>query len=321
MTITQTTGTQLVDFPVSIVTTDDDLALHARPDGRDIQFTDATGTMLPHEVVAYADGALEAWVRVTLDETTKIQMIYGVEPTSAPETNTWSSSFEAVWHLAETNGGARDSTGNDYDLDAATEAKTPASAAGKVGNARAFTDSTDPSVRHGLCASPTRMFDMAKESFSFSAWINAGPLVGSFSQPFAAGGFTDGTGGFAFEMDNSVLVALVSDNPGSAHLATSFLQRPLGRWSHLAGVVDRANAQILLYLDGFQANVGPSLTDGAGDVLGNVVTEAPICVGAEQGYAGLVDEVRVYNTLITPEWIRAEFKNVDDRETFVRIDP
>jgi hypothetical protein len=61
--------------------------------------------------------------------------------------------------------------------------------------------------------------------------------------------------------------------------------------------------------------------DADNDVLGTVASQRPICIGGPNGYAGAVDEVRIYRQALTREWIDAEIDNVVDRAAFVRIEP
>ena len=319
ITITQSTGATLVDFPVSIVTTgDEDLALRARLDGSDIRFTDLDGALLPREVVTYASGALEAWVQVTLESTTEILLVYGNDPPTEPDpADTWSPQFTAVWHLAAVEG-ERDSTRNAYHVSPSSVGSIPQTAPGIIGRGRGYLETPQ---QHRLCAPASRTIDMADQSFSFSGWINAPPTVGTYSQPFAAGGHSGGQGGFAFELtDSGALLAFVTDSPPVSFLALPFASRPVNTWTHLVAVVDRPNNRLLTYLDGGVPRER-ALRDAQGDQLLRVVTEAPICIGGSSGYEGLVDEIRIYNQLVTPEWIRAEIDNVLNRDNFVRIDP
>src|SRR5262249_43702618 len=94
ITISGPIAAALADFPVSIAFAGDpDLAAGALADGSDIVFTagDAT-TRLDAEHVAYAaaTGALEAWVRTSIDpgSATTLFMYYGGMPEASAQT-TW----------------------------------------------------------------------------------------------------------------------------------------------------------------------------------------------------------------------------------------
>ncbi|HEY5934641.1 MAG TPA: hypothetical protein VIU61_08400, partial [Kofleriaceae bacterium] len=59
--------TSVPDFRLAISTAaDPELIVNAQTDGRDIYFTTVAGDPVPHELVAYSAGSLEAWVRVDL---------------------------------------------------------------------------------------------------------------------------------------------------------------------------------------------------------------------------------------------------------------
>src|SRR5258706_10193438 len=98
ITIAASSPTQLVDFPVSIVATDADLASHARADGSDIAMTALDGTPLAFELVSYAAGALEAWVRIpAVTASTDIYMIYGGATAPLDSAPTWLPHYAGVW--------------------------------------------------------------------------------------------------------------------------------------------------------------------------------------------------------------------------------
>src|SRR5262249_46139577 len=126
----------LVDFPLSVVVTDPDLAAGARTDGADIAFTaDDGATRLDAERVAYdpSSGTLEAWVRTAMapHAATAVFMYYGGPSVAS---STWPAGFAGVWHLTTGD----DSTGHGYAASAASAAQQPAVAAGIVGAALSY---------------------------------------------------------------------------------------------------------------------------------------------------------------------------------------
>jgi hypothetical protein len=109
----------LVNFPVLISITDNDLKSKAKSDGSDILFTGFDGiTKLPREIEKWdsSTGTLVAWVKVPFLSSyapTIIYLYYG-NP-NASETNSynvWDSNFKGVWHLKETSGTHYDSSSN-----------------------------------------------------------------------------------------------------------------------------------------------------------------------------------------------------------------
>jgi len=115
----------LTDFPVLIDIIDTDLQTDVQADGDDIVFY-SNGVVLSHEVELFTQGTghLVAWVKANLSKSvdTTISMYYGnpeVGPQSNPN-NVWTSDYSAVWHLNEDATDEEsstihlDSTGNGY---------------------------------------------------------------------------------------------------------------------------------------------------------------------------------------------------------------
>ncbi|MHA1663930.1 MAG: hypothetical protein ACTSVR_11820 [Candidatus Thorarchaeota archaeon] len=115
----------LTDFPVLIDITDSDLTTDVQADADDIVFY-SNGIILSHEIELFVQetGHLVAWCKANLSNTvdTTITMYYGnseVGAQSRPE-DVWTSNYAAVWHLNEdatdegTSTDHLDATGNGY---------------------------------------------------------------------------------------------------------------------------------------------------------------------------------------------------------------
>jgi hypothetical protein len=313
--ITQATDEVLADFPVSIVlAADPDLADLAQPDGADIRFETPDGAALPFELVAYEQGSVEAWVRVTLPRSTEIMMRYGGTPSLHDATAAWSDRFEAAWHFVETAGGAKDSTRHDHDLLPATSIE-PGAATGVVGGARAF---AEPAVgaKEGLCASPSDVIDFQQESFSFAMWLRAGATqAGIYDQAFDAGGVTTGLAGFALELTQSNFQAQVADS-GSGYANISLDNGTRSTWIHVAVVVDRTTDVVNTYIDGKVAT-----TEATPQLVTAIYNERRMCMAGFDGYSGDLDEPRVYHGTLSAAWLDAEFDNIRSRNEFVQVGP
>jgi len=115
----------LTNFPIVITQANVDTGLwaNAQASGNDILFTAGDAfTKLSHEIETYDAGSSQlcAWVRIPeLSKTlgTNIYMYYGHPGASGQQdaTNVWINNFVGIWHLAETNGNAFDSTAYDND--------------------------------------------------------------------------------------------------------------------------------------------------------------------------------------------------------------
>jgi len=122
-------GSDLVDFPVLIKTTQDDFKTVANggklqsANGYDLIFTDSDcSTQLNHEIESYdgTTGSVVAWVRIpnlSASVDTTIYVYYDNAEVAASQENvagTWNSNYVAVWHLNDKDGKVKDSTGH-YD--------------------------------------------------------------------------------------------------------------------------------------------------------------------------------------------------------------
>jgi len=110
----------LTNFPVLISTTDSDLRYKVQYDGDDILFMDGPGVAnrMYHEIDIFevSTGELSAWVNVnnlTSEQDTILYMYYGNQSSCSQESPemVWDSNYVGVWHMGETSGNIRDSTG------------------------------------------------------------------------------------------------------------------------------------------------------------------------------------------------------------------
>ena len=101
------------------------------------------------------------------------------------------------------------------------------------------------------------------------------------------------------------LVNTVSGTYGSLVVVTSSTSVTLNAWTHVAGIIDRSNDQIRLYVNG-------SL-EGAATMGGNIVrnTNRVLRIGSREGnqsnnyFQGAIDEVRIYDRALSLSEIQA----------------
>ena len=311
VTLTVGSPSQLVDFPVSIVAQDADLAARARADGSDIGMTLVDGTPLSREIVAFdkPSGALEAWVRIpAVSDTLDIYVTYGGGTATAG--TTWSSAiYAAAWHLSEATGAWTD-TAAGHTVAPATPMTTAQPAAGIIGNARSFdgVDDTSPGADP-----PDGSLDFGLQSFSVSVWVNVTSSVNGYDMVLDHGGDT-ALAGYCFTLGTANWY--VEEGDVTAYTAARFggETEMLGHWNHLVAVTDRATNQLHAYANGVLANSVSIAT------MGSVDTAYGFAIGsATAGYhfKGLADEVRVIKTALSADWIAAEYRNATARAAFV----
>lgn len=303
--------TTLGDFPVSIVTTDPDLAAHALADGSDIAMTLVDATPLAREIVTFdkPSGALEAWVRIpAVTETIDIYMTYGAAAVQQPG-SAWSPDlFAAAWHFAETGTGAWVDTAGGHMVAPASPMATAASTPmGIVGAARSF-DGIDDTSSGPLA--PDLSF--ATTSFSVEAWVNVASSADGYDEVIDNGGDTNSPG-YCFTLGTSNWLVEVGDNN---YVVAPFgvETNMLGHWNQLTAVIDRVANTVAAYTNGALAG---STSLGT---IGSMASTKGFAIGTATPafrFEGIVDEVRVIKVPLDADWIAAEYRNAMMRSAFV----
>jgi hypothetical protein len=163
-------------------------------------------------------------------------------------------------------------------------------------------------------ADPTNTLEMGTRSFSYSAWVLVDQSAGEFDVAFHKGGAAVGNPGYDLELGFDSWNASLTDVSTAAIVSFGLESSFLHRWVHLVAVVDRDRMMVTPYADGIPlpATAIPSLGSLSG---GNPVTFSL----PGYNFAGILDEVHVYNQALQPEWIAAEHANLVNRGGFVTI--
>ena len=313
ITLTASSPTTLTDFPASIVLSDPALAMHARPDGSDLAFTAADGTPLSFEIVHYAAGSLEAWVRVpALAASAELYLTYGGAPATSPGA-TWSPAvFAAAWHFGEAQPPWTDSAAP-HPTAAASTTTTPAVVTGIAGSALSF-DGVDDTTSAGDPADGS--LDFGTSSFSVGCWVNVTTSADPYDAVIDKGGDTS-IAGYMFSLGTSNWLVEVGDGGVTTPYALFGQETSLlGHWNHLVAVIDRGAQTLTAYTNGALAQqvsiAGYGSFDATKDFAIGTATQM-------YRFAGLVDEVRVYKTALSADWIAAEHANLASPGTFVTV--
>ncbi len=323
---TKVNGTQ-TSFPVLVkLGSDSGLQAHAQADGDDILFTSPDGvTKIPHEIETYTSGtgALTAWVKVpTVSSATDsfFYMYYGNPAATSQQdpTNVWTG-YEGVWHLKESSGAGayiKDSTANAHD---GTPTLTNYYAAGQIGGARQFTESTNEYI---TAASSTGIFN-GNSKFMFSFWIypdyssdadwlaNSDERVfykaSSTSIPrlFRSGSEPGGTGQFQGD------IYFVTAGVKYAHVIINRRQ-----WDYIAIAYDNTNGILYRYVNGIQVSA-----DNIGNdrLVNDATTFALGDLGGNGDFRGYLDEFHVLHSAKSGSWVQTEYNNQNSPSTFSSV--
>ena len=302
-------GATLADFPAWIDLTDTQIAARAAPDGRDIYFTAADGsTRLDHELMSWDGARLRAWVRIpSLDSATATQIFvnYG-DPGAAPAANpagVFKRNYVAVWHLDDTLPAQTivDATNTHPGTPTLTTATT--SATGQLGKGLAFTDSTDMIVFDTPLTGTT--------PHTISAWVDQKAALTHTAAIVAMGSAGGGQSRWLHGHydNNSFAVGYYGPDidPNPAQVIDG------AGWTRLDWTYEGSNSKNHLYRNGVEITGSPITTTGTIDTpagtKGYIGFAPEPSYGANNGYEGTIDDVRISNVARVKEWIAAEYAN------------
>ncbi|MBL7912193.1 MAG: DUF2341 domain-containing protein, partial [Bacteroidia bacterium] len=323
--------TNLVNFPVLVRLTDNDLK-HTSNGGKvnnisgfDIVFTSSNGTtLINHQVERYdpVTGELVAWVQIPLlsaTVNTDFYMYFGnatvsVDPST---TSTWDANFVAAYHL-NLNQNDVTSNGNNLSL-VGTNLQTPALAA----------DGRDIETTESMFCSPNGAvqtngdvtletwvnFETVQLTANDNVFISCGAVgeVGIPDNLFylfnynGAGANTNKLRMF-WEYGAGINESIVSN-------ATTTLVA--GTWYHLATVRDVTNGVVNFYVDGIQLGTAVAYTNAP---AGGTLTTLSIGESQDNNIRDIdsdFDEIRISNSVRTPEYIQATFESGKIGSTFI----
>lgn len=284
--------------------------------GFDIYFSASiTGSpKLPFEIEDWSatSGVIDAWVNVaSLSHTTDtvIYIFYGnpaIVTDQSNKTGTWNTAFQGVYHLGNgTTLSPNDSTSNAFNgtITSAT------AGAGKIGGGGSFS---------GVLQYITIGNHLGLTGdFTIQAWVNPTDFIGF--NGILSKTLTNQPKPFEYRIDASTGKAslFVGDGSGNTSITAS-TATTAGVFNHVAVSFTQSTATISHYLNGTLngSSVGagyPGSTTGTDNAfIGTRSDNATM-------FKGIIDEVKMTNTVLTADWIKTEFNNQSSPSTFYTV--
>ncbi len=139
--------------------------------------------------------------------------------------------------------------------------------------------------------------DFDRGSFTYMAWVKVASSSGSWDMPIWKGGNSAAEPGYDMELGTNVWAGYVSDGVSIFNVDFGQESEFLGRWVHLAVVVDRNTRQLRGYADG----VLKSATDISN--LGSVNSNHDLKIGSSglEGsyFKGSLDDVAIWQSALS----------------------
>ena len=297
----------------------------AAQDGSDIWFTDANGTVIPHEIDTWrAGGVSSIWVKVPslVDASTRITMHWGEAKTAEQTTNpqdVWSA-YKGVWHMNELKGTALDATvnglnatvqGQPYLMGNATQMLTNQVAdvmvadVGLVGNARINAMAKGTGL--GYLSIPSYTLGNV---FTVSGWFKASEAINDYQRLFARKTVYSGTGWEIYFNCAPNKVGAAGNN--GTQVNNLAIPSVVDDWVNLVAIFSGVNYS--LYANGVRV--------GGGTVAAPTDNGLPLSVGcnsngSEKTFSGKYDEVRLRGEVLSADRIKADYETVHAPERFL----
>jgi hypothetical protein len=305
---------------------DSDLHDDVQSTGNDIAFADNTG-WLDHEIESFEQdyspthAKLVVWVRVPSLSTsidTIIYLYYGNASMSPREnpTGVWDANYKGVWHLSEDpTGTIYDSTSNNHDGTPQGSMNSADQIDGQIDGCLNF-DGNDEYIDFG---NPTEL--QITGSITVEAWFKADYYGNTY---LVSKNGPSGERGWDISFDDINLThgyliyryALTGDGHADD---VGNVTIPINQWHHVVGVFS-ASTYSRLFLNGQKVDENTtSIISSQYDAPNNVRFGARGDALPPNYYNGTLDEVRISNIARSADWIKTEYDNQFDPNSFYSI--
>ncbi|MHA2393806.1 MAG: LamG-like jellyroll fold domain-containing protein [Promethearchaeota archaeon] len=224
-------------------------------------------------------------------------------------TGVWDGSYKGVWHLAEGGGVTEDST--TYNENGIITGTILRPSTGQIGNAYNYgTDGRfnvgDPADGH---------LDFGTDSFMVSMWINIDTSTGALQLPLYKGASSIFDPGYCFGTPTTGDSLSFHITDGTSNIGSPSASITYDSWIYIIGIVDRTNNLICIYKNGAEVETGTDIST----ILSIVGDQEFQCANPTYDFDGLLDEVRVLNVTRSKYWIKTEYYNQYNPNSFYSI--
>ncbi|MFW9901891.1 MAG: DUF2341 domain-containing protein, partial [Candidatus Thorarchaeota archaeon] len=334
----------LTDFPLLISIDDSDLHTEVQANGNDIAFSNGTD-WLDYEIELFdqdydaTHARLIAWIRVpsiSSSTDTKIYMYYGNSTMTARQnpTGVWTSNYKAVWHLNTT---LLDSTSNNND--GTNSGADDVSAL--IGNGRDYNGAASNGDYSNM-GSGSSIDNIFNGGATISAWIYPeGWGGGNYGRVLAKSSVTDGSDGWVLCVDGispatQQLIffrGIYDSSPPAGDsrglwYTGDYTVNP-NQWNYVTITYDDSvcDNYPIIYINNNMWDISNLSIDDPPPEEGYAQDDSSqsVYIGNYGGAAkdrtfdGPIDEVRISSGIKSFGWIKTEFNNQNDPDSFYSI--
>ncbi|MHA2186162.1 MAG: LamG domain-containing protein, partial [Promethearchaeota archaeon] len=157
--------------------------------------------------------------------------------------------------------------------------------------------------------------DFGTESFMVSMWINVDINTGAVQIPLYKGASSTFDLGYCFGTTTAGDSLSFHITDGSSNIGSPSASVTFDSWIYIVGIVDRTNDRIRIYKNGTEVQTGTDISTIL-SIDGDIDFQ---CANPSYDFDGLLDEVRVLNETRSSTWIKTEYYNQYDPNSFYSI--
>lgn len=321
VTVDKYTGETLTGFPMLVKISENSPKgfkyNYAAKDGSDIRFADNAGNILAHEIETWDEnGESIIWVRVPeYKQGAAVTMWWGqlegaTLPAMPAASEVWDD-YAGVWHFAEAEGTAYDSTKNKLNgTPKGGRVSEMKAASGIVGTSRAnlvAADGNYASLQDVRAYISVNNYNSLKlgSIFTISGWFKADHIYG-YSRIFSRRNASGDNDGWEVELNNNSATSFKFRGAGgTSNDQTVTLPDIRQDWLYITAVYN--GTSIKVYANGELKHTG---TITAATDNGKPLSFGNDSNGDERSFFGWYDEIRLTGVPRSDAWIKADYEQI-----------